>query len=82
MTTNNQNCSNCRFFRPDYTEETVIYGTCRRVPPTLAKKVPDDNLTVVDGRYEFDPTYWIQPVVSDGDWCGEFQPEQMPETQQ
>lgn len=58
-------CENCRYFSP----ESNGGGECRRHAPAPSavrhQSRRDDDTVSIEG-------WW--PIVSEGDWCGEFEP--------
>lgn len=72
-------CSTCFFFSKQSEDKHGLYGTCHRLPPTLsplsqkeAQYFEYDDKGSFQGRYELSFVHWVQPAVTDDDWCGEY----------
>jgi hypothetical protein len=72
-------CSTCFFFQRQKEDEHGVYGSCRRFPPVLsplsdeaAKEFEFNDDGRFEGRYEHSFIHWVQPAVTDEDWCGEY----------
>jgi hypothetical protein len=74
-------CSHCRYWKK--TPETLrgkadpisgdMLGNCHRYPPALDQnwvRPPEEG----DGPCgpECDYAFWVHPLTTDSDWCGEF----------
>jgi hypothetical protein len=60
----NESCEKCRFYSTLNEDAGLLFGGyCRKSPPVL---VSGPDATGSGSR-------WEQPVVAEGDWCGEFQ---------
>jgi len=73
-------CSSCFFFHKGSDDEHGVYGRCRRLPPVLSPLSKDESEEfewsddgTFEGRYEHSFINWVQPAVTNDDWCGEYQ---------
>jgi hypothetical protein len=63
-------CGSCRFWKPlAGSKEASGWGQCKRMPPALPE-IKDEKLVLAG----------IWPSTDERDWCGEWQPSQLPET--
>lgn len=62
-----ETCAGCRFWNlenMDAKTSFLVFGECRRYPPTRPSVDPKDAVSpLLD---------WLWPLTEEDDWCGEF----------
>jgi hypothetical protein len=66
-------CKNCKYWEGGHGYESFEFGYCYRYPPVLFVKHAMSNLHAPNGPAELSE-YFVNPLTSEVDWCGEFKP--------
>jgi hypothetical protein len=69
VTSKTECCEVCRFSEPVYIKEGRL--ACRRYPPAVSSALLEREIEVAEQGLAVHIST-VYPVVSTGDWCGEF----------